>query len=132
MKQVLYIILVFLLLAGCTAEEQIDLTDVPIRGLKTILVEADEPTIVRRFPSVLEPSELSTVGFEMGGRVGSIDLKVGQVVTKDQLLAELDKEAVEIQIASAESSVAQARVAAENSAANLARQEQLLKSGTVA
>ena len=131
MKQVLYIISVFLLLAGCTAEEQIDLTDVPIRGLKTILVEADEPTIVRRFPSVLEPSELSTVGFEMGGRVGSIDLKVGQVVTKDQLLAELDKEAVEIQIASAESSVAQARVAAENSAANLARQEQLLKSGTV-
>jgi len=131
MKQVLCILSVILLLAGCTAEEEIDLTDVPVRGLKTILVQADEPTIVRRFPSVLEPSELSTIAFEMGGRVGAIDLRVGQIVTKDQLLAELDQEAVQIQIASAESSVAQAKVAAENSAANLARQEQLLKSGTV-
>lgn len=131
MKRILGFLSVCLILTACTAEEEIDLTDVPIRGLKTMLVSVDEPTIVRRYPSVLEPSELSTIGFEMGGRVGEIDLKVGQIVAKDQLLAELDQEAVEIQIASAESSVAQARVAAENSAANLARQEQLLKSGTV-
>lgn len=131
MKQILCLLSLLFIIAGCTAEEEVDLTDVPIRGLKTLLVEPNEPTIVRRYPSVLEPSELSSIGFEMGGRVGEIDLKVGQVVAKDQLLAELDQEAVEIQIATAESSVAQARVAAENSAANLARQEQLLKSGTV-
>ena len=131
MKRFLGLLSVCLILAACSAEEELDLNDVPIRGLKTMLVSVDEPTIVRRYPSVLEPSELSTIGFEMGGRVGEIDLKVGQIVAKDQLLAELDQEAVEIQIASAESSVAQARVAAENSAANLARQEQLLKSGTV-
>lgn len=131
MRQILCLLSAFMILVGCTAEEEAGTADTPIRGLKTILVEANEPTVVRRFPSVLEPSELSTIGFEMGGRVGEINLRVGQVVAKDQLLAELDSEAVEIQIASAESAVAQARVAAENSAANLARQEQLLKSGTV-
>ncbi len=131
MKKVFTLLLAGIVVAGCSAEQDTEVFEPPVRGLKTVLVKDNERSVVRRFPSVLEPSELSTVAFEMGGRVTEIDLRVGQIVTKDEVLAELDSEAVEIQIASSESAVVQARVAAENSAAALERQEQLLKSGTV-
>ncbi len=132
MKNALCLLAAIFALAGCSpAEDETNTSQNTPRGLKTVLVENTERSVLRRFPSVLQPSELSTVGFEMSGRVKTIDLRVGQVVAKGELLAELDSEAVEIQIASAEAAVAQARVTAENNAANLARQEQLLTTGTV-
>lgn len=132
MKRILGLLSITVFLAACSPDsDENDTNNTVIRGLKTVLVAESERTILRRFPSVLQPSELSTVGFEMGGRLKEIDLRVGQVVAKGEQLAELDSNAVEIQIASAEASVAQAKVLAENSAAKLIRQETLLKSGTV-
>lgn len=132
MRLALSLLTATLLLAGCSpSEDDQDVAEATARGLKTVVVQNIERSVLRRFPSVLQPSELSTVGFEMAGRVKTIDLRVGQIVTKGELLAELDSEAAEIQIASAEAAVAQSRVSAENSAANLERQEQLLTSGTV-
>jgi len=52
-------------------------------------------------------------------------------VSAGDVLAVLDTTALDIQISSAESALEQARVAAENSAANLARQEELLSRGVV-
>lgn len=132
MKRALCLTIATLFLAGCLpGDAETDADSAPVRGLKTVLVAENETSVVRRFPSVLQPSELTTVGFETGGRLGAIDLRVGQIVAEKELLAQLDSTAVEIQIASAESAVEQARVAAENAAANLARQESLLESGVV-
>lgn len=132
MKRTLCLLTLSAFLAACSPDDnKINENETIIRGLKTVLVAESERNILRRFPSVLQPSELSTVGFDIGGRLKEVDLRVGQIVAKGELLAELDSAAVEIQIASAEASVAQARVQAENSAANLTRQDTLLKSGTV-
>jgi RND family efflux transporter MFP subunit len=132
MKQALCLLAATMLLAGCWSEdEDTDAAEPIVRGLKTVLVAENERSVLRRFPSVLQPSELTTVGFETGGRLTAIDLRVGQVVTKGETLAQLDRKAVEIQIASSRAAVVQSRVAAENSADNLARQEALLKKGTV-
>ena len=121
-----------LMLTGCAPEEKAELEQKEIvRGLKAIVVGGDAHTMTRRFPSVLEPAESSSVGFQISGRLDKINLKVGQTVSKGELIAELDDEAAKIQVASAQSSVKQAKVKADNASDNLARQQKLLSRGTV-
>lgn len=132
-QRALCLLVATVLLAGCWPDDD-DATgadEAPARGLKSVLVAETERSVLRRYPSVLQPSELTTVGFETAGRLTEIDLRVGQVVSEGEVLAHLDRTALDIQIASAEAAVEQARVAAENSAANLARQEELLSRGVV-
>ena len=136
MKRHMYRIFVLALcciaLSSCQEEKSDASSSKPaVRGLKTVLVSDNERSIRRRFPSVLQPSELSTIAFKSGGRLQTIDLKVGQIVTEGEVLAELDPSAFEIQIASAESAVVQAKASAKNAAENLERQKKLLKKRVV-
>jgi RND family efflux transporter MFP subunit len=101
----------------------------PIRGLKTVLVMDQEETTVRRYPSVLQPAQVTTLSFETAGRLGEINFRVGERVDKDQTLAELDPRTLEIQVESAEAAVAQAESSARKSADDFGRQDQLFKDG---
>ncbi|MGJ8615891.1 MAG: efflux RND transporter periplasmic adaptor subunit [Sulfitobacter sp.] len=131
-KRSLCFIATSFLMVGCLPEDDsAENAEPQVRGLKTVLVSESESTVLRRYPSVLQPSELTSIGFEISGRVQALDLRVGQLVKKGELLAQLDATALDIQIASAEAAVEQARVAAENSAENLTRQEELLTRGVV-
>ena len=131
-KRTLCFLATTVLLTACLPEDDVaEDTVAPVRGLKTVLVAESEDSVLRRFPSVLQPSELTTVAFDVGGRLRAVDLRVGQIVKKGELLAQLDDAALKIKTASAEAAVAQSRVAAENSAANLTRQEELLTRGVV-
>ena len=124
--------LAVLLLSGCWPEkENDDTSEVPVRGLKTVTIAASEDSIVRRFPSVLQPSELTVLAFDSPGKIGALDLAVGQTVEAGSEIAKLDDTELKIQIASAESAVAQAKVTAQNSAEALERAEELFESGTI-
>lgn len=115
-----------LLLASCQAEEVSTADQEPVvRGLKTVVVKDQESSTVRRFPSVLQPSEVTTMSFEISGKLGPIDLKVGQVVKKGEVLAQLDTRTLDIQVESSQAAVRQAEATAENAAANLKRQQDL-------
>ena len=131
MKQVLFLLAALIFVSACSPDAGKNTGKSPPRGLKTVLVADSVRSVLRRFPSILEPSELSTVAFKMSGRISEINLQVGQIMKKGELLAELDSKAAEIQIESAQAAVEQARVSAENSAANLERQEKLLTRGVV-
>ena len=48
---------------------------VPVRGLKTILIEEAQNLSVRRYPSVLQPVDTSTLSFEIPGRLNSLGLE---------------------------------------------------------
>ena len=115
-----------LLLSACQQVADENSQSEPIvRGLKTVVVEDQEKSTVRRFPSVLQPAEVTTLSFEIGGKLGSVDLKVVQVVEKDQLLASIDPKSLEIQVESSQAAVAQAEATAQNAIANLERQKEL-------
>lgn len=117
-----------LLLSACQDSKTDESASEPaIRGLRTVLVAVEEKTTIRRFPSVLQPAEVTTVSFEIGGKLGAMDLKVGQVVKKDELLASIDPRSLEIQVESAEAAVAQAQATATNAAASLERLTTLLE-----
>ena len=98
-----------------------------VRGLKTVLIEKQEQSTIRRFPSVLQPAEVSTLSFETPGRLGPVDLKVGQAITKGEVLAKLDPKTLEIAVDTAKSAVAQAQSTASNAKAAFDRQAELLK-----
>ncbi|MEL6202320.1 MAG: efflux RND transporter periplasmic adaptor subunit [Pseudomonadota bacterium] len=129
MRKILFVFLPLALVA-CGVEEEAEV-EPPIRGLKTHLVENTEQSTVRRFPSVLEPKSLNALSFEVGGKLTEVSLQVGQTVTQGEVLASIDPEALEIQIANAEAGVRSANAAYQNALDALKRQEELFQSGTV-
>lgn len=124
------------LVAGCLAacqpdsgggEEQAE----AIRGLVTIEVSATEKSTIRSFPGVLEPGEVNTLAFEVGGKLGAIDLIVGQKVAKGQLLAALQAEKFLVEVENRKASVEEAAANAQQAQEDLARSETLLAKGVV-
>ena len=103
--------------------------DQPVRGLKTILIKEVEQSIVRRYPSVLQPSSISTVSFEVSGKLLEVNLDVGQLIKKDEILAELDTRSLELQVESAQASLEEAQSLAKNAAEDAERKAELLKKG---
>ena len=128
MKPAAAIVIASLALAACDGED--DVAQERIRGLKTFLVEETEQVSVRRFPGVLEPSDLNVLSFETGGTLLAFDLDVGQRVAAGEVIARLDPTSLELQVESAKAGVQQAEALATNAADALVRQEKLLQSGS--
>ena len=124
-----FFLLVPLILTGCKEDE----AEVPamIRGLKTHQVVDVERSSVRRFPGVLEPSEITTLSFEVGGKLESVSLDIGQILGEGDVIARIDPKSLELQVATSQAAVDQARSAAENAQENYERQEELLIGGSV-
>jgi len=104
----------------------------PVRGLKTLLIKEVEETIVRRFPSVLQPSSTSVLSFEISSRLKEVNLDVGQRVSKEDVLAEVDPRSLELQVETAKAALAEAESRARNAATNLQRKDELLKKKVIA
>lgn len=119
------------MLAGCWEEEASDPADAPVRGLKTHLVAASADSTLRRFPSVLEPTSLNVLSFDLAGKLTEVDLQVGQRVSAGDTLVQIDPEALDIQIENAKAGVRSAQAAYDNAVETLQRQEELFRSGTI-
>ncbi|MEM7236714.1 MAG: efflux RND transporter periplasmic adaptor subunit [Pseudomonadota bacterium] len=120
-------------LVGCLPEDESDESEVtqPVRGLITTLIGDSEEVTVRRYPGVLEPSEVNLMSFEVGGRLGRMALDVGEGVADGQLLAELEPEQFETQIENSLAVIEEAEATLAQSEDDLARSEALLVSGTI-
>lgn len=66
MKPFLILSLVLFALTACREEEET--AEAPVRGMKAHLVTATPNVETRRFPAVLEPSEITSVSFESPAR----------------------------------------------------------------
>ncbi|MEM1377887.1 MAG: efflux RND transporter periplasmic adaptor subunit [Pseudomonadota bacterium] len=103
----------------------------PVRGLITMLVGDVEEVTVRRYPGVLEPSEVNLLSFEVGGRLGRIELDVGEPVQAGQLLAELETEQFATVIENRQAVVEEVQATLAQAEADLERSEILLDRGAV-
>ena len=116
-----------LLLTACGDDEVAENTEAPVRGLKTILIKDLEQTTTRRYPSVLQPGSISTLSFEVAGRLKEVNLDVGQRIRSGELLAEIDTRSLELQVESAQAALNEAKSLAKNAADDVARKEELLR-----
>ena len=114
--------LALLLLASC--QEEAAAPD-PVRAVRTAVAEATAPVRVRSFPSVLEPPEITPLAFDLGGRLGPLDLRVGQAVREGEVLATIESGDATLRLQGAEAALAEAEITAANAGAEADRQEQL-------
>src|ERR1700722_12355323 len=76
-------------LQACSGKEQ-EVTEQPVRGLRAFKVNAKAESRVRRFPTVLQPADVSGLSFEIAGQLKVVTLAVGQKVQLGDILAEID------------------------------------------
>ena len=121
-----------LFLTACSDDDAETMNDKPlIRGLKTVVVKEQENSTTRKYPSVLQPSSVSTISFEIAGSLAEINLNVGQLVKKGEILVRIDPTTLKLQVDSAEAVVRQAQSAAQTTTEDFVRKSALLKKGVV-
>lgn len=127
MKAKTSLILALLLTAGCDDPEQSEAEEFsPVRGVVTTVVKSIEETTLRRYPGVLEPKDITSLSFEVAGKLGKLDLTVGQRVTKGDILARLDSEQFETEIEKQKASVEEYTATLSQAEEDLVRSETLL------
>ncbi len=121
------------LLSGCFDEDEpAEATgDETVRGLVTSVISSATSTITRRYPGVLEPSEITSLSFEVGGKLGRLDLSIGQRVSKGELIAQLDDEKFRAAIKNRQAAVEEAEATLQQAEDDLERSEELLERGVV-
>ena len=74
-------------------------------------VAANAESRARRFPSVLQPEDVSSLSFEIGGQLKAVTLTVGQKVQLGDMLAEIDPRSLQTQVDQASAGAAGAGAA---------------------
>ncbi len=120
----LFVSVIFM--SGCQEEET---AEIKVRGLKTHLVQEIENVRIRRFPAVLEASQVTTLSFETGGRLLELNLDVGQKVAQGEVIARIDPASLQLQVQNAQAALAQAEASAKNAQDTFARQQDLFARG---
>ncbi|WP_375780220.1 efflux RND transporter periplasmic adaptor subunit [Bradyrhizobium sp. ma5] len=101
----------------------------PARGLRAFKVGAKAESRVRRFPTVLQPADVSSLSFEIAGQLRAVTLTVGQKVQLGEVLAEIDPRSLQTQVEQTNAGVQQAQAQADNAEADFQRKDELLKKG---
>jgi RND family efflux transporter MFP subunit len=98
-----------------------------VRGLRAYKVTAQAKSRFRRFPTILEPADISVLSFEISGQLKAVNLQVGQKVQLGEVLAEIDPRSLQAQVEQAAAGVHQAEAQFANAEADFKRQDELLK-----
>ncbi|MFQ6549377.1 efflux RND transporter periplasmic adaptor subunit [Aestuariibius sp. 2305UL40-4] len=106
-----------LILAGCWEEEAAAPESEP-RMVRTVVAETADPVRTRSFPAVLQPPELTPLAFDVGGRLGPVDLRIGQEIAQGDVLATVEAEDAALRLQQAQAAHSESETAASN-----ARQE---------
>jgi RND family efflux transporter MFP subunit len=122
-------VLICLVLTGCQEEHAAE-TQEP-RAARVITAKLEKRGAVAQGAGRIEARHVSQVGFEIGGRLLSRHVEVGDVVRKGQQLAEVSATDFENKLAAAEAEVAAAKAAFIEAAAQERRKHILLEKGVV-
>src|SRR6202166_3852595 len=113
-------------LQACGGKDQ-EVAEQPVRGLRGFKVAVKAESRVRRFPTVLQPADVSSLSFEITGQLKAVALAVGQKVQLGDVLAEIDSRSLQSQSDQASAGVQQAQAQLDNAEADFQRKEELLK-----
>ena len=103
--------LAFIWVAITACEKKVEIIE-QVRALKTITVSELATGQIRKFSGIVRATDSSNLSFEVGGRVETVNVDIGDRVRKGQLLAVLDKEPyrLDVDAAQAELVTAEAKV----------------------
>ena len=130
MRHILILIMPLLILSAC--KEEASVTETPVKAVKTITISEGAGSNSRQISGVVKTSGESILSFRVGGRVASVDVKIGDAVKKGQVLAKLEQKEYELAVQSARAEVASAKANLVEKSGDLTRQKNLKKQDFVA
>lgn len=95
-----------LVLSGCDQQEP---PVEQIRAIKTITVAAPADTSTRKFSGVVMAADYSQLSFEVAGNVKTVNVDIGEKVSKGQQLAALDPKDFKLDLTAAKAELVKAR-----------------------
>lgn len=79
-----------LLISGCSEQDK-QVEPEPLRPVRTMIATATDPIVGRDFPGVVRAQNRADLSFRVSGKLKLLDIKEGQEVNKDDVLARLDQ-----------------------------------------
>jgi RND family efflux transporter MFP subunit len=130
MKKLLLLLVPVLLVSGC--KEEVLPVEEPIKAVKTITISQSTQANSRQISGTVKSADESALSFRVGGRIISVDVNTGDVVSKGQILATLDQKEYTLAVQSTQAKLASARADLLEKSDALQRQKNLKKKDFVA
>src|SRR3984893_12290029 len=121
-------VFVLCVLCGCEKEEGKSV-GAPVRGLRAHKVAANTESRVQRFPSVLQPADISGLSFEISGQLTAVTLNIGQKIKLGDVLMEIDPRSLQTTLDQARAAVKEAEAIVAHASGDFSRKSELLRRG---
>ena len=125
--RIICVVIALTLIATACGKEKEVVED--LRALRTITIEAPATGQLRKFSGVVSAADSARLSFEVGGRVETVNVDIGNTVKKGQVLATLDKEPYQLDVEAAQAEVVKAEAAVVDTKAEYERQERVYRQG---
>jgi multidrug efflux system membrane fusion protein len=126
LKQMVGLLCISLALAAC--KEKTEIIEV-IRPIKTITVKDQATEQIRKFSGIVAAVDSSGLSFQVAGQVESVEVDIGDHVTKGQVLAALDPEPYQLEVDAVQAELVKVRANVTNTKAEFDRQQRVFEQG---
>ena len=126
LKQMIWLLCLAVALTAC--KEKIEIIEV-VRSIKTITVSKQASEKIFKFSGVVAAVDSSGLSFQVGGQVETVEVDIGDRVTKDQVLAVLDPEPYQLDVDAIKSELVKARDNVNKTKSEYERQIRIFEQG---
>jgi RND family efflux transporter MFP subunit len=126
LKQMLGLLCIPFALTAC--KEKTEIIEV-VRAIKTITVSEQATEQIRKFSGTVAAVDSSGLSFQVAGQVESVEVDIGDHVTKGQVLAALDPEPYQLEVDAAQAELVKVRANVTNTKAEYDRQKRVFEQG---
>jgi len=130
MKKINLLLGSLIILVGC--EQKVETPTEVVKAVKTIVITEASHSNTRNIAGVVKNSNQSSLSFRVGGRVETVTVNVGDIVSPGQVLATLEQKDYQLTVNSAMAELASARADFLEKADALKRQKNLREKDFVA
>ena len=126
LKRMVWLLCISVALTACKEKPEII---EEIRTIKTITISEQATEKTFKFSGVVAAVDSSGLSFQVGGQVISVEVDIGDRVTKDQVLAVLDPEPYQLDVNAIKAELIKAKDNVAKSKAEYERQKRIFKQG---
>ena len=126
LKQMVWLLCLAVALTAC--KEKTEIVEV-VRSIKTLTVSKQASEKIFKFSGVVAAVDSSGLSFQVGGQVISVEVDIGDRVTKDQVLAALDPEPYQLDVDAIKAELIKAKDNVSKSKAEYERQKRIFEQG---
>lgn len=125
-KRTTWLLCIAVVLTAC--KEKPEIIEV-VRTIKTITISEQATGHTFKFPGLVAAVDSSDLSFQVSGQVDSVEVDIGDVVEKGQVLAVLDPEPFQLKVVAIEAELTKARDNVTKTKAEHARNKRIFEQG---